>query len=96
MKQTKWLVNLSACLVLMPSEQKENWRARVGRGNRGASIRSRSLPAFIRSGRRSFDPVTLFVTALLCRTGFAQGGEGYRIDDRPFRRFPHTGRLLFR
>ena len=85
MKQTKWLVNLSACLVLMAVSAvgaKENWRARAGRGNRGPRYDPAPFPhLFDREGGR-FDPVTLFVTALLCRTGFAQGGEGYRIDDR--------------
>lgn len=100
MKQTKWLVNLSACLVLM-AVSAVGAKGKLA-GPRGAREQGgpRYDPApfphlFDREGGR-FDPVTLFATALLCRTGFAQGGEGYRIDDRPFRRFPYTGRLLFR
>ena len=56
MKQTKWLVNLSACLVLMAVSAvgaKGKLAGPRGAREQGASIRSRSLPAFIRSGRRS-------------------------------------------
>ena len=68
MKQTKWLISLSACLFLMAASSagvKGKLAIRVKRGNRGVLIRSAPFPhLFDREGGR-FDPVALFAAILL-------------------------------
>ena len=100
MKQTKWLVNLSACLVLM-AVSAVGAKGKLA-GPRGAreqgGLDTIPLPSRIYSIGKEVDSIQSpsSLQPFFAGLDSLRGGEGYRIDDRPFRRFPHTGRLLFR
>lgn len=68
MKQTKWLISLSACLFLMAASSagvKGKLAIPCQAWEQGVLIRSRSFPhLFDREGGR-FDPVALFAAILL-------------------------------
>ena len=96
MKQTKWLISLSACLVLMAASSAgvKGKLAIPCQAWEQGSIDTIPLPSRIYSIGKEVDSIQ---SPSSLQSFFDElDSLGYRIDNRPFRRFSHTGRLLFR
>ena len=100
MKQTKWLISLSACLFLMAASSAgvKGKLAIPCQAWEQGSIDTIPLPSRIYSIGKEVDSIQSpsSLQSFFDELDSLGAGKGYRIDNRPFRRFPHTGWLLFR